>query len=275
MDSYEDEDARGAGGLSSEPPAGHGPEPVPAARRVAAGRPELAPQAQPTSSPGLAPGRGIAALSLPYQVAAAVSLAIIAALACIHLAMVFLHVAPPNTVTKEHGEVVDGWIYPEFEQNWKLFAPNPLQQNVDVEVMVEYTAPDGSRENSGWIDLTADDGEAIRGNPLPSHVQQNELRRAWDFYVNSHDNQNRGNGLRGQLSESYVRRIVMTRLDKRDLGGSVERIQLRSSTRSVKAPEWSDEKIDTRPAYRVLPWWTITAADLPGGVRNGRAEAGR
>ncbi|WP_328673813.1 DUF5819 family protein [Streptomyces sp. NBC_00322] len=274
MDSYEDEDARGAGGLSSEPPAGHGPEPVPAARREAAGGPELAPQSQPTRGPGPAPGRGIAALSLPYQGAAAVSLAIIAAVACVHLTMVFLHVAPPNTVTKEHGEAVDGWIYPEFEQNWKLFAPNPLQQNVDVEVMVEYSASDGSRESSGWIDLTADDGEAIRGNPLPSHVQQNELRRAWDFYVNSHDNENRGNGLRGQLSESYVRRIVMTRLDKRDLGGSVERIQLRSSTRSVKAPEWSDEKIDTRPAYRVLPWWTITAADLPGGVRNGRAEAG-
>ncbi|TQK53030.1 hypothetical protein FBY35_3498 [Streptomyces sp. SLBN-118] len=320
MDSYEDEDAGGAGGLSSETPAGHGFEPVPAARREAVGRSEAAPQSELTepeltepempeepelpqaamlelpapelphlemsqqaelpqpernSGPGPAPARGIAALSLPYQVAAALSLAIIAALACVHLAMVFLHVAPPNTVTKKHGEAVDGWIYPEFEQNWKLFAPNPLQQNVDVEVKVEYVASDGSREITGWIDLTADDGQAIRGNPLPSHVQQNELRRAWDFYVNSHDNENRGNGLRGQLSENYVRRIVMTRLDKRDLGGPVERIQLRSSTRSVKAPEWSDEKIDTRPAHRVLPWWTITAADLPGGVRNGRTEASR
>ncbi|MET7616260.1 DUF5819 family protein [Streptomyces sp. NPDC005408] len=291
MDSYEDEDVKGAGGLSSEAPAGHGPEPVPAARREAATGPESAvvpepdslahpylhqfPPVQPAAGPGPAPARGIAALSLPYQVAAAVSLAIIAALACVHLAMVFLHVAPPNTVTKEHGEAVDGWIYPEFEQNWKLFAPNPLQQNVDVQVKVEYTTTDGSRKNTDWIDLTADDGDAIRGNPLPSHVQQNELRRAWDLYVNSHDNENRGNGLRGRLSESYVRRIVMMRVDKRDLGGRVERIQLRSSTRSVKAPAWSDEKIDTRPAYRVLPWWTVTAADLPGGVTNGRTEAGQ
>ncbi|MGI5401615.1 DUF5819 family protein [Streptomyces sp. CA-135486] len=337
MDSYEDEDVKGARSLSSEPPPDGAPEPPPAAQgevqpparteHVPASRAEDQPGAVPASkSPSVlsaqgsalrsAPGaqtgpqapsappmpgteassgpfaagthtppaphpgvpvplRGIAALSLPYQVAAALSLALIGVFACVHLAMVFLHVAPSNTVTKEHGGAVDGWVYPEFEQNWKLFAPNPLQQNVAVEVKAEYTADDGSHKNTDWIDLTAEDGEAIRGNLLPSHVQQNELRRAWDFYVNSHDNENRGNGLRGQLSESYVRRIVMQRLDAHDLGGPVERIRLRSSTRSVKAPEWSDEKIDTRAAYRVLPWWTVTAADLPGGVRNDRTEAGQ
>ncbi|MFK4224590.1 DUF5819 family protein [Streptomyces sp. NPDC019890] len=324
MDSYEDEDVKGASSLSSEPPSDDAPEQPPAARgevrppartesvpasrtepqpafvpvsqgpsvpsaqgpaqeTQAAGGPQApsAPPAPGTHAPPASPPdvpvplRGIAALSLPYQVAAALSLALVGVFACVHLAMVFLHVAPSNTVTKEHGEAVDGWVYPEFEQNWKLFAPNPLQQNVAVEVKAEYAAADGSHKNTDWIDLTAEDGEAIRGNLLPSHVEQNELRRAWDFYVNSHDNENRGNGLRGQLSESYVRRIVMQRLDAHDLGGPVERIRLRSSTRSVKAPEWSDEKIDTRASYRVLPWWTVTAADLPGGVRNGRTEAGQ
>jgi hypothetical protein len=301
MDSYEDEGVNGARGLSSEPRPGR----VPKARTQPESQPESQPEFEPTveseaqhqhqleqqehwhgfppvappdasepAAPEPAPVRGMAALSLPYQVAAAVSLAIIGALACVHLAMVFLHVAPSNTVTKEYGKAVDGWVYPEFEQNWKLFAPNPLQQNVAVQVKVEFTATDGSRSTTDWIDLTAEDGEAIRGNLLPSHVQQNELRRAWDFYINSHDNENRANGVRGQLAERYVRRIVMMRLDAHDLGRSVERIQLRSSTRSVKAPEWSDEKIDTRPAYRVLPWWTVTAADLPEGVSNGRTEAG-
>lgn len=250
MDSYEDE-----GGERAE----SGPETQP----------------EPEASPPDAPTGGIAALSLPYQVTAAVSLAVIGLIACLHLAMVFLHVAPSNTVTKQNGTAVDGWVYPEFEQNWKLFAPNPLQQNIGVQVRAEFTNSDADRRNTGWIDLTAEDGEAIRGNPLPSHVNQNELRRAWDFYNNSHDNQNRSTGMRGQLSESYLRRIVMLRLDTRDLGGSVERVQIRSSTRSIEAPEWSKEKIDSRPSYRVLPWWTITAADLPADIRNGRTEAGR
>ncbi|MEV6782747.1 DUF5819 family protein [Streptomyces sp. NPDC051098] len=222
-----------------------------------------------------APTRGIAALSLPYQVAVAVSLALIAVLAGVHVAMVFLHVAPSNTASKEYGKAIDAWIYPEFEQNWKLFAPNPLQQNVAVQVKAEVTTPDGDRRSTGWIDLSAEDGDAIRGNLLPSHTQQNALRRAWDFYINSHDDKNRSSGLRGRLSESYVRRLVMARLERHDVGGEVERIQLRSSTSAVKAPDWSNEKIDLRPQFRVLPWWTVTAADLPGGVDNGRTEADR
>lgn len=113
------------------------------------------------------------------------------------------------------------------------------------------------------MSLSGEDGKAIRGNLLPSHVHQNELRRGWDFYLSSHDNENKANGLRGQLSERYIRRIVMLRLGEHDYGGTVERIQVRSEVRSVAAPAWSEEKISTRPSYRVLPWWTVTPDDLP------------
>ncbi|MEE1803554.1 DUF5819 family protein [Streptomyces sp. NPDC101062] len=224
---------------------------------------------------GPPPGAGISGLSFRYQVVAAVSLAVIGLLACAHVAMVFLHVAPSNTLTKQYGKAVDGWVYPEFEQNWKLFAPNPLQQNIAVEVRAEIESDGPARRTSEWIDLSAEDGAAIHRNVLPSHVDQNELRRGWDFFVGSHDNQNRPNGLRGQLSESYIRRIVMLRLADHDLGGPVVRIQVRSATTAVPSPPWGTEKISTRPSYRVYPWWTVNATDLPGGVRNGRAEAHR
>ncbi|MFD7321238.1 DUF5819 family protein [Streptomyces sp. NPDC059875] len=220
-------------------------------------------------------GAGIASLSLPYQVVAAVALAVVGVFACVHLAMVFLHVAPSNTLTKQHGAAVDDWVYPEFEQNWKLFAPNPLQQNVGVQVRAQVAGDDGSRRTTGWIDLTAQDAEAIRGNLLPSHVEQNQLRRAWDFYVNTHSEDHRPDGLRGRLSESYVRRIVMLRLDEQRLGGTVERIQLRSTARPIAAPSWSTEKTDTDPVRRQFPWWTVTAADLPGEAQDDRTEAGR
>ncbi|MFD5873226.1 DUF5819 family protein [Streptomyces sp. NPDC060322] len=208
-------------------------------------------------------GAGMAALSLPYQVVAALALSVVGVVACTHIAMIFLHVAPSNTLTKQHGEVVDRWVYPEFEQNWKLFAPNPLQQNISVHVRADVAdnGADGSRVTP-WMNLSRDDGDAIRGNLLPSHVDQNELRRAWDFYVGSHDSENRPNGLRGELSERYIRRIVMLRLDEHGYGGRVERIQVRSVVRSVGAPPWSEEKISTQPEYRELPWWTVTPSDL-------------
>ncbi|MEV4944415.1 DUF5819 family protein [Streptomyces sp. NPDC053755] len=223
----------------------------------------------------LRPGAGIASLSMPYQVVAAVALAVVGVFACVHVGMVFLHVAPSNTLTKQHGAAVDGWVYPEFEQNWKLFAPNPLQQNIAVQVRAEVAADDGPRRTTDWIDLTAQDAERIRGSLLPSHTDQNELRRAWDFYLNSHSADHRPNGLRGRLSESYMRRIVMLRLAEEDLGGTVEAIQLRSSTRAVPAPVWSDEKTNTDPVHREVPWWKVRSADLPERTRDDREEGDR
>ncbi|WP_274560620.1 DUF5819 family protein [Streptomyces spiramyceticus] len=219
--------------------------------------------------------RGIAALSLPYQVVAAVALAVVGVLACVHLGMVFLHVAPSNTLSKQHGEAIDEWVYPEFEQNWKLFAPNPLQQNIAVQARAQVRTAEGQWETTGWIDLSAQDGDAIRGNLLPSHTDQNELRRGWDFYTASHDSTNKPNGLRGALSERYIRRIVLLRFAGQDMGGQVERIQVRSETTWVKAPSWSDEKTNNRPAHRVLPWWSVTAADLADGARAEGSEAVR
>ncbi|QPK50619.1 hypothetical protein H4W23_20095 [Streptomyces gardneri] len=220
-------------------------------------------------------GGGIMALSLPYQVVAAVALAVAGVFVCVHLAMVFLHVAPSNTLTKRHGQAVDDWIYPEFEQNWKLFAPNPLQQNVSVEVRAEVVTAGDGRRTTDWIDLTAQDAAAIRHNPLPSHTQQNELRRAVDFYLNSHSDDDSPNGTRGHLSEEYMRRIAMLRLDGLASleGADVRRVQLRAVTRPVPAPRWSTENNDVTPSYRDLPWWKVTDADRPDGASRSRTDA--
>jgi hypothetical protein len=223
----------------------------------------------PVPSPGPARG-GVAALSVPYQVGVALALAVVAVAACVHLGMVFLHVAPSNTVTKQHGKAIDDWIYPEFEQNWKLFAPNPLQQNIAVQARAEIAAADGGTRTTGWYDLSAEDGRAIEGNLLPSHTQQNALRRAWDLYGLTHDSDNRPVGLRGVLAEHYLRRIVVLRLDRAraaGAGGVVERVQVRCRVTDVPPPKWSEEKAPGAPEYRLLPWWTVPADEARGGVR--------
>jgi hypothetical protein len=213
------------------------------------------------------PRTGVAALSFRYRIGVALALAVVAVGVCVHLGMTFLHVAPANTVTKAHGKAVDDWIYPEFEQNWKLFAPNPLQQNISIQVRAGVRGPDGMTLTTGWY-------KAIDGNLLPSHTQQNELRRAWDFYVATHDSENRPVGLRGSLSESYLRRIMVLRLDRDDAvraatggAGVVERVQVRSRTSNVPPPGWSREKVSTTPSYRELPWWKVPQDEAAGGVR--------
>ena len=222
------------------------------------------PQAPPSDA-SERPGRqGLAALSPGYQVVAALALAAVALVACVHVLMVFLHVAPPNTVSKRHAAVIDDWIYPEFEQNWKLFAPNPLQQNIAVQARAEVRTSGGELRTTRWYDLSAQDGAAIDGNLLPSHTQQNELRRAWDIYTSTHDVQNRPTGLRGTLSEQYLRRVLVLRLDRLDVAGKgdvVERVQVRSQSTAVASPKWSTEKVSQKPVYRQVPWWTVTSRD--------------
>lgn len=240
-----------------EPPAGEAPPPDGDVQRPAddAQRPPRAP--------------GIAGLSAPYRVITALALAVVAIGACWHLALVFLHVAPSNTLSKQNAGMVDGWIYPEFEQNWKLFAPNPLQQNIAVEVRVEVRNSEGRLVTGNWRGLSREDGEAIRHSLLPSHTKQNELRRAWDFFTASHDEDNKSNGDRGELAEQYLRRIALDRLKVRTdadtsagkaahmAEGRIVRIQLRGATETVAAPKWSEETADTQTYYRELPWWTV------------------
>jgi hypothetical protein len=212
----------------------------------------------------------VAALSPRYQICAALALAVVAVAVCVHVGMVFLHVAPSNTITKTHGKAIDEWVYPEFEQNWKLFAPNPLQQNIAVQVRADVRTADGSSRTTGWYDLSAQDGRDIDGNLVPSHTQQNELRRAWDFYLGSHDSDNRSLSPRGALSEEYLRRIVVLRLERGGVAGEdglIERIQVRSRTTNVPAPPWSADKVSSMPVYRVLPWWPVPAGEAEGGVR--------
>ncbi|MCX4714807.1 DUF5819 family protein [Streptomyces virginiae] len=216
---------------------------------------EHEPAERAAPSPPRAPG--IAGLSTPYRVVTALALGVVAVAACTHLAFVFLHVAPTNTVSRQHAKTIDSWIYPEFEQNWKLFAPNPLQQNIAVEARADVRGEDGDLVTTPWRDLSAEDGEAIRHSLLPSHTRQNELRRAWDFFTGSHDEDNKPNGERGQLSEEYLRRIAVNRLAPGLGEGTILRIQLRSATTAVPAPKWSAETTDTQTYYRELPWWTL------------------
>ncbi|WP_225845054.1 DUF5819 family protein [Streptomyces sp. HPF1205] len=201
------------------------------------------------------------ALSLPGRIAVALVVGLVAVGALYHLAMVFLYVSPSNTLNKEHGTAVNNYIYPEFEQNWKLFAPDPLQQNIHVEARAEVRKPGGTQETTGWVDMTGRDIAAMRHDPVPSHTQQNELRRAWGFYTDTHDTQEQPtSGDRSDLSRTYLLQILERRFGPTLNGGQVVRIQVRAATTPVAQPPWIAGSSPLTTTYRVLPWWVVNTS---------------
>ena len=54
----------------------------------------------------------------------------------VHFGFTFLHVSPVNPAKVQFERWVTAWTQPVFEQNWKLFAPDPIA--VDQGVLVRY-----------------------------------------------------------------------------------------------------------------------------------------
>ncbi|MFH9860561.1 DUF5819 family protein [Streptomyces sp. NPDC017202] len=181
-----------------------------------------------------------------------------------HVVLIFLILAPTNALTAHHQKTVDSLVRPQFGQDWKLFAPNPKQRNDSVGVRLRTIDAGGTGHVSGWINLTAQDVAAIKGDPAPSHVTQNMLRTAWDGAESWHDRDNRPKGARGVLADEYLKRIALQRLGRRWQGERITGVQFAGRYMMVPPPSWSSEKTSDTTAYRVFPWWPVTDQDYRG-----------
>ncbi|MFG2573263.1 DUF5819 family protein [Streptomyces sp. NPDC048481] len=180
------------------------------------------------------------------------------AVSFVHVILVFLHVAPANTVSKRYSPLVNSWVYPFFEQNWRLFAPDPESVNRQILARTAHTLPDGSAQVSPWFDLTAVDRSAVEHHPFPSHTAQNMLRRAWAGYVDSHGGDDKAHTDRALMMQKYLSNIATERAATRE-GGTFDFIQLRVVTLPIPVPGAAAGNRQPTPVEnRLLPWWKVT-----------------
>ncbi|MCX4763673.1 DUF5819 family protein [Streptomyces sp. NBC_01275] len=184
------------------------------------------------------------------------------ATALVHVLLVFLHVAPPNPLSRQYSRQVDAWVFPLFEQNWRLFAPDPESVNRQISARTMHTTPDGAMQVSGWFDLTAVDGSAVRHNAFPSHTAQNMLRRAWSSYLENHVSDDQPRTQRALMTQQYLTNIASDRVAAHR-GGSFEAIQLRVATVPIAAGTGTGAGAaavaPTAADTRYLPWWKVEA----------------
>ncbi|MFF5362467.1 DUF5819 family protein [Streptomyces scabiei] len=196
------------------------------------------------------------AKSLRFGLSVAVVLCLVASV--VHVVLVFLYVAPANTVSKRYNPLIHAWVYPFFEQNWRLFAPDPESVNRRILARTARTGSDGSVQVSPWFDLTAVDSSAVEHQPFPSHTAQNMLRRAWTGYVDTHGGDDRARTERALMMQKYLSNIAADRVAAHN-GGTFGFIQLRVLTLPIDAPGPAAGKRPPTPVEnRLLPWWKVT-----------------
>ncbi|MDX3247661.1 DUF5819 family protein [Streptomyces sp. ME18-1-4] len=206
-----------------------------------------------TAAPGKS-RRGARALKSGLCVAVILCLAT----SVVHVIFVFLHVAPTNTVSKRYGPLIHAWVYPLFEQNWRLFAPDPESINRQILARTAHPGSDGSVQVSPWFDLTAVDNSAVEHQPFPSHTAQNMLRRAWTGYVDTHGGDDKARTERALMMQKYLTNIAVDRVAAHN-SGTFDFIQLRVLTLPVDAPGPAAGKRPPTPVEnRLLPWWKVT-----------------
>lgn len=175
----------------------------------------------------------------------------VVAVVIVHLTATFLYNAPANPVSQRYARSVNWWMEPLFSQNWRLFAPNPISENLEIDARASLD-PDGRL--SAWVNLSAQDEAAVRGNPVPGHIAENELRNSWFQWLATHDDNGNPTGTNADLMQKYLLNVVLKRLDGH-VGGRIGSVQVRVITTLIPGPGRTPAQ--TAPQTRTLDWWSL------------------
>ncbi|WP_437944931.1 DUF5819 family protein [Sorangium sp. So ce296] len=86
--------------------------------------------------------------------------ALLAAALVFHFAMTLSYLTPQNPLKLRFARLIDGYMHPFLQQNWHLFAPDPITDTRVLMVACRLRQPDGGATETGWIDITTPYWEA-------------------------------------------------------------------------------------------------------------------
>ncbi|MDU0329070.1 DUF5819 family protein [Paenibacillus sp. 3LSP] len=98
-----------------------------------------------------------------------------------HFSVIVLHAGPINPISAKLQSQINAYVTPFFQQNWHLFAPNPVTTNFKLYVKVRYTEP-GKNEivESKWLDMVS---PMLKKNEETLFSPYNRLIRLGSGYV--------------------------------------------------------------------------------------------
>jgi hypothetical protein len=252
MSASDRDPARSAEAAEAAEAAAEEPEPAQAAQSAGPqdDHPESAPLPESAADAGRPTRRWSRALVAGTVVATA-------AVVAMHLAATFLYNAPANAVSEKYASQVSTWMNPLFAQNWQLFAPNPISENVELRARASMSA---NGRITPWVDISAMDAAQITDDPLPGQVAENELRNAYFSWVESHDGNENPTTPDGQLLQQYLENVVIDRLAPA-VGGQIGSIDIQATITLLPGPGRTAKQ--TAPQTHDLGWWVVQSSGAP------------
>lgn len=182
-----------------------------------------------------------------------VTVLLAAVLVAIQMGATFLYNAPSNVVSQRYATQLSWWMNPLLNQNWQLFAPNPISENLEVDARASIGP---SAAVTPWVNLSAIDYAATLGNPAPSHLTMNAMRNAWREFTATHTAT--GTPLAGSplaaTAQAYLQNLVLSYLTPRE-SRTIDSIQVRFIVTLIPGP--GRTAAQTAPQTQTLPWWLV------------------
>ncbi|MBA4495781.1 DUF5819 family protein [Paenactinomyces guangxiensis] len=124
---------------------------------------------------------------------------------CFHFYMTAVYLSPQNYYKQKIESLITAYINPLFKQNWRLFAPNPVNQHKDLQARVRYTDRTGKVRESEWYDISKSLVRGVQTNRFSSQFRLLEYRDSLisSFLSKNEKNRERAEELLGGFA-SYV-----------------------------------------------------------------------
>jgi Family of unknown function (DUF5819) len=174
-----------------------------------------------------------------------------AGIVAVHLGATFLYNAPANPVAQKYAGPLRDWMTPLFTQNWQLFAPDPLSENIDVQARGSVA---GDGRVTAWRDLSASDVQATVDDAAPTQITLNALRNAVLEWLSTHDSSGDPTGPEAAIAQGYLSNLAVDRLTAQ-IGGRYSSIQVRLVFTLLPGP--GRTAAQTAPQARTLAWWEL------------------
>ena len=202
---------------------------------------------------------------------------VIGGLLILHFAMTFFYVAPRNLVSARADKVISSYMLPYFDQDWKLFAPDPAKTDPHILVRAKVVDVRHQEQLTPWLDITNSELTRVRGHWFPDRVSRLSAKVAAKLSAAADQHEQvvserqqqpvRLQEAPGERLDEAFAHVLATRAARAQWGEQVAEVQIRLVGHIPPPPAFSEAEERGSPEVieHDLPWWladAVSPADL-------------